>query len=87
VLVEDHDGASKNDLINKFDCEISGEPETTSFVSWQTQNCVGKATNAEARKQALTIRYKIYQVQRFQCDSNTGAIKVLGGTTPKPAKG
>jgi len=86
VLIEDHDGASKNDLVNKFDCDISGEPESNSFVAWQTENCVTKATNAEAKKMRLTIRYKVYQIQRFQCDPNTGSIKVAGGTTPKPTK-
>jgi hypothetical protein len=85
VLVEDHDGASKNDLMNKFDCDLSAEPDTNGFAStWQTENCTPKATNAEAKKMRLTIRYKVFQVQRFQCDPNTGKINVAGGTTAKP---
>jgi hypothetical protein len=84
VLVEDKDSVSANDVIAKFDCPIVSEPDTSeTFSKWQSGTCTSSTPTAP-KAVTLTVRYKIFSVPRIRCDPDSGAVRVVGGTTAKP---
>jgi len=86
VYIEDDD-TGRNDVINKFDCDISREPDSSeALAAWHTGTCTSRASNAEAKKMRLSFRYKVFVISSSRCDATIGQIRVAGGTTAKPVK-
>jgi len=79
VLIEDEDAISKNDIVNKFDCPITREPDSSEILAtWHSNICTPK----QQSQMKLTFRYKVYVIPRSRCDTTSGVLN-LGATTKR----
>ncbi|OQV18544.1 hypothetical protein BV898_07369 [Hypsibius exemplaris] len=64
----DRDPATKDDLINQWDCPINRIPAANEGgAEWSPSfNCLAKF---QADKMSLSYRYQIYHITRLQCNS------------------
>jgi len=71
IFCMDRDPATKNDLINNWDCPINRLPAHSEHTAeWSPEfNCLPKY---QADKMALSYRYQIYRIGRSQCNSTLG---------------
>lgn len=79
VYCEDKDSIGSSDMINKWDCPLSKDPEFSEVLaSWTTGEC---RAQKQADKMKLTYRFKIHTIPRARCDPRVGGLPASGATT------
>jgi len=68
IYALDRDPASKDDLINQWDCPINRSPtRNKDFAEWSPEfECLPKYLPG---KMKLTYRYQVYHISRLQCNA------------------
>lgn len=69
VWVQDKDSINANDIIGRFNCEISREPDSSERLStWHNGNCV-----PVSKTQGDKIRYALKQIRKSSRDLRKSA--------------
>ncbi|XP_055348312.1 uncharacterized protein LOC129595351 [Paramacrobiotus metropolitanus] len=87
VYAEDYDPASHNDQINQWQCPITRKAaESEIEAQWSpVAECVPKFHPGKMNSVTLTYRYRVFRINKSQCDASLIAStpRTVGATTPR----